>query len=64
MEILGYTIPLWLFFAGLLVAFVVLWKFIKFALKLLIIIVVFFVLLIGLDILGVFDIISDILFMI
>jgi len=63
-DILGYSIPLWLFFAGALVALVVIWKFIKFAIKLLIVLVVFVVLLIGLDILGVFAFIQDTLFMI
>ena len=55
------TIPLWLFFLIFIVATLILWKLIKFAIKLLIAAVVFFIILFGLDILGVFDIIQGLI---
>jgi len=61
MEIFGFFIPLWALFIIGLLAVIVLWKLIKFAIKLLIIVVVFFVILIGLDVVGVFDWISEII---
>ncbi len=48
-------IPLWALFIGLILVVVVVWKLIKFAIKILIVIVVFFAILIGLDVIGVFD---------
>jgi len=51
-------IPLWALFIGLILVVVVVWKLIKFALKILIVVVVFFAILIGLDVIGVFDQIS------
>jgi len=50
----GVAVPLWLFFLIFIVAAIILWKLIKFAIKLLIVVVVFFIILFGLDILGVF----------
>jgi hypothetical protein len=58
MELFGVVIPLWALFIGLILVVVVVWKLIKFAIKILIVIVVFFVILIGLDVIGVFDKIS------
>ena len=55
MELFGFAIPLWALFIGLILIAVVVWKLIKFAIKILIVIVVFFVILIGLDFLGVFS---------
>ena len=51
-------IPLWALFIGLILVVVVVWKLIKFAIKILIVVVVFFAILIGLDVIGVFDQIS------
>lgn len=61
MEVFGFTIPLWAFLIGLIVIVIVAWKFIKFALKILLVLIVFFVILIGLDILGVFEILQNVL---
>jgi len=54
MDLFGVTIPLWAFFIGIIVVVLVAWKLIKFALKILLVIIVFIVILIGLDIVGVF----------
>jgi len=56
----GFVIPLWLVFIALIIGVVILWKIIKFALKILLVIVAFFVILFGLDLLGVFDFIQNI----
>jgi len=55
MEILGMIIPLWAVFLGGILVVVIAWKLIKFALKLLLVLVVFFAILIGLDFFHVFD---------
>jgi len=59
MEIFGIVIPLWAVFIGVILLIVILWKLIKFALKVLIIVIVFFAILIGLDLIGVFDYITN-----
>ena len=61
MDIFGFTLPLWAVFLGGIIIVVVAWKLIKFALKVLLVIVVFFAILIGLDFLNVFNIIQDLL---
>lgn len=61
MDIFGFTLPLWAVFLGGIIIVVVAWKLIKFALKVLLVIVVFFAILIGLDVLNVFNIIQDLL---
>ena len=61
MEILGVCLPLWAVFLIGIIIVVVAWKLIKFALKILLILVVFFVILIGLDALGVFNTIQNFL---
>jgi hypothetical protein len=61
MELFGIVVPLWALFIGLILVVVVVWKLIKFAIKILILIVVFFAILIGLDFIGVFKIISDLI---
>ena len=53
-ELLGFEIPLWAFFLIGVIAVIVLWKLVKFALKILVIAVVAFIILIGLDFLNVF----------
>jgi len=61
MEILGVYLPLWAVFLIGIMLVVVAWKLIKFALKILLVLVVFFVILIGLDALGVFNTIQNFL---
>jgi hypothetical protein len=62
MELFGIVVPLWALFIGLILVVVVVWKLIKFAIKILIVVVAFFAILIGLDVIGVFDTISGFLF--
>jgi len=62
MDILGFTLPLWAVFIGGIVLVIVAWKLIKFTIKVLLILVVFFVILIGLDFLNVFNWIQGLLF--
>ena len=50
MELFGIVVPLWALFIGLILVVVVVWKLIKFAIKILIVVVVFFAILIGLDV--------------
>ncbi|MBU1941790.1 MAG: hypothetical protein KKC68_08450 [Candidatus Thermoplasmatota archaeon] len=47
-------LPLWAILLGVILIIIIFWKLIKFAIKILIIILVFFLILIGLDLLGVF----------
>jgi len=62
MDIFGIAIPLWAIFLGVLLIVVIVWKMIKFALKVLLILVVFFVILVGLDFFNVFNWIQSVLF--
>ena len=59
MELFGIVVPLWALFIGLILVVVVVWKLIKFAIKILIVVVVFFAILIGLDLLNVFSWINE-----
>ncbi|PNX47091.1 MAG: hypothetical protein BV457_06380 [Thermoplasmata archaeon M9B1D] len=66
MEILGitlfgYAIPLWLVFLIVIIAVLLIWKIIKFAIKILIIVIVFLVIFFGLDLLGFFDAIQNLI---
>ena len=61
MEILGVYLPLWAVFLLGIIVVVIAWKLVKFALKILLILVVFFIILIGLDALGVFNTIQNLL---
>ena len=61
MEIFGFILPLWTVFLGVILIAIVAWKIIKFAIKILLILVVFFAVLIGLDIVGVFTWIQELL---
>ena len=61
MDVFGFALPLWAVFLGGIILVVVAWKLIKFALKVLLVLVVFFSILIGLDVLGVFNFIQGIL---
>lgn len=54
-EIFGAEIPLWAIFLIGIIVVIVAWKLIKFALKILLIAVVFFIILIGLDFFNVFN---------
>ena len=58
LEIFG-NIPLWAILIIIILIVVVAWKLIKFAIKILIVVVVFFVILIGLDVIGVFAWINE-----
>ena len=55
MEILGFTVPLWAVFLGVILIAIITWKLIKFAIKLLVALLLFFGILMGLDLLGIFD---------
>ncbi|UCH71964.1 MAG: hypothetical protein JSW62_06125 [Thermoplasmatales archaeon] len=54
LEIFG-TLPLWVVFVGIIIIAVLAWAVIKFAIKILLVLVVFFAILIGLDALNVFE---------
>jgi len=59
MVIFGVDLPLWAFFIIGLIAVIIVWKLFKFAIKILLVIIVFFVILIGLDYFHVFDTIQN-----
>lgn len=61
MEILGVYLPLWAVFLLGIIIVVIAWKLVKFALKILLILVLFLIILIGLDALGVFNTIQNLL---
>ncbi len=54
LEIFGYTLPLWAFFLIGIIGLIIVWKLIKFAIKILLVIIVFFIILIGLDYFDIF----------
>lgn len=60
-ELFGFDIPLWAIFLIGIIAAIVLWKLIKFAIKILLIAVVAFIILIGLDALNIFGWIQNLL---
>ena len=55
----GVELPLWVIFLIGIIAVIIAWKLVKFALKILLILIVFFVILIGLDYLEVFSTIQN-----
>ncbi|MBN1280085.1 MAG: hypothetical protein JXA00_00380 [Candidatus Thermoplasmatota archaeon] len=55
MEFLSMSIPLWAVFLILLVALLLIWRLIRFTMRIMLFFLLFFVLLIGLDFLGVFS---------
>ena len=57
----GFVFPLWLVFLLLIIGVIIAWKIIKFAIKVLLVIIVFFVILLCLDFFGVFDFIQNII---
>lgn len=59
MEIFGFAIPLWALLIILILVVIIAWKLIKFAIKVLIAVIIFFVILIGLDVIGVFTWINE-----
>jgi hypothetical protein len=59
--IFGFILPLWLVFLLLIIGVIIAWKLIKFTIKILLVIIVFFLILIGLDFFGVFDFIQNII---
>ncbi|MCK4995760.1 MAG: hypothetical protein KAR55_02630 [Thermoplasmatales archaeon] len=58
-ELFGVNLPLWAIFLTGIVVVIVAWKFIKFAIKVLLLAVVIFVVLMGLDVMNVFGTIQD-----
>ena len=58
-ELFGVNLPLWAIFLTGVVVVIVAWKFIKFAIKVLLLAVVIFVVLMGLDVMNVFGTIQD-----
>ncbi len=54
-ELFGVNLPLWAIFLTGIIVVIVAWKFIKFAIKVLLLAVVIFVVLMGLDVLNVFQ---------
>lgn len=59
LELFGITLPLWAFFLIGIIAIIVIWKLIKFAIKILLIVVVFFVILMGIDYFDVVGVIQN-----
>jgi len=62
MDVFGFSLPLWAVFIGGIIIVVIAWKLIKFALKVLLVLIVFFAILVGLDVLGIFNFIQGLLF--
>ena len=60
LEIFG-SLPLWLILLIGLIILIIAWKLIKFALKILLILVIAFLILLGLDFIGIFDLIQNFL---
>jgi hypothetical protein len=61
MDIFGVAVPLWAVFLIGIIAVIAVWKLFKFAIKILLIIIVFFAILIGLDYFQIFDGIQELL---
>ncbi len=57
----GFEFPLWLIFLLLIIGVILVWKLIKFTVKFLLIIIVFFLILFGLDFFGVFEFLQNLL---
>ncbi len=60
MEVFGLTLPLWALFLIVILVLIVSWKIIKFAIKVLVALLLFFGIMIGLDLIGVFDFLQNI----
>jgi len=61
MQIFGVIVPLWAVFLCFILFIIVAWKLIKFALKFLLIAIIVFIVLIGMDVLGVFNSLQNII---
>jgi len=61
MELFGYVIPLWAIFLLAIVIAIFIWKIIKFAVKVLIVLVILFAIMMGFDYFHVFSWIQGIL---
>jgi len=61
MMVFGFDLPLWAVFAGGIVVVYIAWKIIKFAVKILLILIVFLGILFGLDVIGFFNWIQGLL---
>ena len=61
MDVFGFALPLWAVFLGIIIIAIIVWKLIKFAIKMLIIVVVFFGILLGLDLIGFFNLLQDVM---
>lgn len=61
MMLFGYDLPLWAVFAGGIVVVYIAWKIIKFAVKILLILIVFLGILFGLDVIGFFTWVQNLL---
>ena len=61
MNVFGVALPLWAVFLIGIILVVVAWKLIKFALIVLVVLIVFFVIMMGLDYFQVFDMIQSFL---
>lgn len=59
LEIFSLAIPVWAVVLCLLIVVVLIWQFFRFTIRLLLFFILFFVLLIGLDLLGVFTWVKD-----
>ena len=57
----GYIFPMWLVFLLLIIGVIIAWKLIKFTIKVLLLVIVFFVILFCLDFFGVFEFIQNII---
>jgi len=58
----GNILPMWLVFLLLIIGVIIAWKLIKFTIKILLVIIIFFVILLFLDFFGVFDFKQNFLF--
>ena len=61
MMVFGFDLPLWAVFGGGIVVLYIAWKILKFAIKLFLILVVFLGVLFGLDLLGFFTWVQELL---
>ncbi len=61
LTLFGFELPLWLIFLVVILIVIIAWKFIKFAIKVLLILVFLFIILALLDYFGVFNWIQEVL---
>lgn len=57
----GYIFPMWFIFLLLIIGFIIAWKLIKFTIKVLLLVIMFFVIVLCLDFFGVFEFIQNII---